>query len=288
MRYNRIKAVLDEKELTQKWLAAHIGVSTVTVNFWCSNKSQPSLKTLFEIAEALQTPAFALIHEDEPQKKEQVLIVGASGHSKVIIDTFEKEGRYEIIGLLDTKKTKGSNVLGHTVLGTDDQLPELLKKYPFCKLFVAIGDNWIRQRVVSSLLEVLPNVQFASTIHPSVSIGKKTCIGKGVAILAGAVINCDTTIGDFAIVNTKAGIDHDSTLAEFSSLGPNAATGGNVSIGKGTAVGIAATIKHGVTIGNHTVIGAGAVVLNDCGDHVVSYGAPAKEIRSRKVGEPYL
>ena len=53
MRYNRIKEELDEQELSQKWLSDQIGVSVVTVNFWCSNKSQPSIKTLFRIGEAL-------------------------------------------------------------------------------------------------------------------------------------------------------------------------------------------------------------------------------------------
>ena len=38
----------------------------------------------------------------------------------------------------------------------------------------------------------------------------------------------------------------------------------------------------------HTVIGAGAVLLENCGDHLVSYGVPAKERRSRKQGETYL
>lgn len=47
---NRIKVVLVEKQRTSKWLAEHLGKSENTVSKWCSNKTQPSLDTLLEIA----------------------------------------------------------------------------------------------------------------------------------------------------------------------------------------------------------------------------------------------
>tara|TARA_X000000950_G_scaffold170036_1_gene207350 strand:+ start:775 stop:972 length:198 start_codon:yes stop_codon:yes gene_type:complete len=63
MKYNRIKEILEEKGLTQKWLSDEIGVSVVTVNFWCSNKSQPSIKTLFQIADCLKFQPKELLNE---------------------------------------------------------------------------------------------------------------------------------------------------------------------------------------------------------------------------------
>ena len=50
---NRIKAVLAEKQLTGKWLAEEIGKSENTISKWCSNKVQPSLEVLLEIATLL-------------------------------------------------------------------------------------------------------------------------------------------------------------------------------------------------------------------------------------------
>ncbi|KGF16051.1 helix-turn-helix transcriptional regulator [Prevotella amnii] len=47
---NRIKVVLVEKQRTSKWLAEQLGKSENTVSKWCSNKTQPSLDTLLEIA----------------------------------------------------------------------------------------------------------------------------------------------------------------------------------------------------------------------------------------------
>ena len=63
MRYNRIKEELEEQEFSQKWLSDQIGVSVVTVNFWCSNKSQPSIKTLFEISKVLKITPDRLLNK---------------------------------------------------------------------------------------------------------------------------------------------------------------------------------------------------------------------------------
>lgn len=51
---NRLKAVLAEKQVTNKWLAEKMNLSTTTVSRWCTNKTQPSLETLVEIAEILK------------------------------------------------------------------------------------------------------------------------------------------------------------------------------------------------------------------------------------------
>lgn len=220
--------------------------------------------------------------------EQTVMIAGSSGHLKVIIDIIEKEGRYKILGLLDPVKDVGAEVSGYEVIGRDEDLPDLLSRHVGCKVFVAIGDNWLRQRVVNKLITVSPNIDFATAIHPSAQIGKGVRIGKGVAIMAGSVINSDTVIGDFTIVNTKASIDHDCRMLEFSSLAPDATVGGNVTIGKYSAISIGATVKHGLTIGNHSVIGAGALLMKDCADNVIMYGVPAKEIRKHEIGEKYL
>ena len=50
---NRIKAVLAEKQLTSKWLAERLDKSENTISKWCSNKVQPSLENLVEIAKIL-------------------------------------------------------------------------------------------------------------------------------------------------------------------------------------------------------------------------------------------
>jgi len=58
---NRIKVVLVEKQRTSKWLAEQLGKSENTVSKWCSNKVQPSLESLVEIARILELDVRELI-----------------------------------------------------------------------------------------------------------------------------------------------------------------------------------------------------------------------------------
>ena len=59
--FNRLKVVLAEQQKTGKWLAGQIGKSNCTVSKWCSNSVQPDLKTLNEIAYALEIDVKDLI-----------------------------------------------------------------------------------------------------------------------------------------------------------------------------------------------------------------------------------
>ncbi|EOS13278.1 hypothetical protein C825_004885 [Parabacteroides sp. ASF519] len=58
---NRIKVVLAEKQRTNRWLAEQMGKSENTISRWCSNKSQPSIAQLQEIANLLDIDVRTLI-----------------------------------------------------------------------------------------------------------------------------------------------------------------------------------------------------------------------------------
>lgn len=62
-KYNCIKQVLKKKKRQGKWLAAQLEVDEGTVSRWCRNVQQPSLPTLFRIAELLEVPPADLLGE---------------------------------------------------------------------------------------------------------------------------------------------------------------------------------------------------------------------------------
>jgi putative transcriptional regulator len=66
---NRIKAVLQEKGVTQIWLAEQLGKSYNMVNAYVQNRQQPRLEVLFEIARILGVEAKELISNVECNKK---------------------------------------------------------------------------------------------------------------------------------------------------------------------------------------------------------------------------
>lgn len=219
---------------------------------------------------------------------ENIIIFGASGHAKVTIDIFERLGGYRILGILDSNKSRGQEIFGYLILGDENHIPTLLRNHPDVKFFVAIGDNWNRQIIVSKIRSYAPSTKFASAIHPSAIIGKNVHLGEGIAIMPGVVINSESYIGDFTIVNTKSSVGHECRLARYSSLAPNATLGGDVTIGDFSAVLISSTLVNGIQIGVHSVIGAGTLVLKNVGDFTVFYGSPGKVVRQREVGDRYL
>jgi len=217
-----------------------------------------------------------------------IIIIGSSGHAKVIIDIIEREGKYKIVGLVDRYRNIGEQTLGYEVLGDEEDLPHLIKTHSLSGAIVAIGDNFIRAKVVAQVREICPYLTFVSVIHPESSIAKDVSIGEGTVIMAGAIVNSSCSIGRFCILNTNSSLDHDSVMEDFSSLAPRVTTGGSCRIGGYAAISIGAILIHGIHIGEHTVIGAGSTVLKHLESFKVAYGTPAKVIRERNIGEKYL
>jgi len=219
---------------------------------------------------------------------DNIVIIGSSGHAKVVIDIVRLEGRHNVVGLLDRFRAVGERTLGHTVLGKEEDLPGLMREHALTGVFVAIGDNDVRSKVAERIGEICPDLPFVSAIHPTASIAMDVQIGDGTVVMAGVSINPCCSIGRFCILNTRSSLDHDSVLEDFASLAPGVTTGGNCRIGRCSAVGIGAVLIDGIHVGEHTVIGAGSLVMKSIGTSVVAYGTPAKAIRDRRPGDRYL
>lgn len=52
---NRIRVVLAERDLNNKWLADKLGKDQATVSKWITNTTQPNLETMMQIAKVLET-----------------------------------------------------------------------------------------------------------------------------------------------------------------------------------------------------------------------------------------
>lgn len=66
--YNKIKVVLADKKRTNKDLADYLKVQPATVSRWCTNTSQPSIETLFKIADYLEVPVSTLLAESNQKR----------------------------------------------------------------------------------------------------------------------------------------------------------------------------------------------------------------------------
>lgn len=68
--YNRIKQALKEKGIMQRWLSEQTGIDRSQISRFCTNKSQPNLEQLFQIAKALQVQPCDLLGDGEDDTNE--------------------------------------------------------------------------------------------------------------------------------------------------------------------------------------------------------------------------
>lgn len=176
----------------------------------------------------------------------------------------------------------GKHEQGYYTVDEED-LPSLIEEYGITSAIVAIGDNWVRAKVI----ERLP-LPVTTAISPSATIARGVAIGDGTVICPGAIIGPDCTIGRGCLINTRSSLDHDSVMEDYSSLAPASTTGGNVRIGTYSAICLGAHIIHRIEIGSHCVIGASSLVCKNVDSYSVVYGVPAKYIRSRNADAKYL
>ena len=192
----------------------------------------------------------------------KIIIIGASGHGKVIADIAVKNGYEDIVFLDDNEKI--NECAGFPVVGkTSDAIQMDGDK------IVAIGNADIREKIQKDIKAV-------TLTHPSAVISRRVEIGEGTVIMAGAVINSDTVIGKGCIINTGASVDHDCRLGDYVHVSVGAHVAGTVNIGDRTWIGAGATVKNNIDICDGCMIGAGAVVVSDIIEKGVYMGVPAK------------
>ena len=205
-------------------------------------------------------------------ESESVVIIGSSGHAKVVIELLWAEGRYQILGC--TGLAESGLILGKVrVLGTDTILPALLAR-GIKRAFVAIGDNRLRLRLLRQVSEM--GFELINAVSPNAVVSPSATLHSGIAIMAGAIINASAQIGDGVIINTNAGVDHDCIIGTCAHIGPGSAVAGNVDVGREAFLGAGTCVVPGVRIGCRAIIGAGSVVVRDIPDDVTAMGVPAR------------
>lgn len=219
---------------------------------------------------------------------DNIVLFGSGLNANVCIDILEKENKFNIVGIVDSKSDIGSKLYGYEVLGRQEDILEIIKVYNIHGGIITIGDSYSRKLVRDVILAIIPEFVFINAIHCSAIIGRNVSLGKGIVIGAGVIINPSCIIGDFCHIYTGVILEHDCILNEFSQMAAGSVTGGKVIIGKQASVTLGVTIVDRIKIGENTVVGSGSVVLKDLPDNVVAYGIPAKIIRTRKPGEKFL
>jgi sugar O-acyltransferase (sialic acid O-acetyltransferase NeuD family) len=198
-----------------------------------------------------------------------LIIIGAGGHAKVVVDIANALG-CNILGFLDDN-TAINEFANLKQLGKIEDCTKYIDK---AKFVIAIGNNTVRKRIAEEY-----NLKFATFIHPSAVVSPNATIGEGSVVMPLCVINSNTQIGEHCIINTAAIVEHDNTIGDFSHISPNATLCGTVNIGDMCHIGAAATVINNTNICSDCIIGAGAVVTKDINKSGTYVGVPAKVIK---------
>ncbi len=190
---------------------------------------------------------------------ESIVLIGGGGHCKSVIDVIEQEGQFQIVGIVDRFGSSKSSVMDYPVIGCDDDLEVLSKKYRFALVTVGqITPSELRAKLFNKAKKVgfiLPII-----ISPRAYVSKYTTIGDGSVVMHDALININAVIEDNCIINSKALIEHDAVVGCNCHVSTQSIVNGGAIIGSGTFVGSGAIIREGVSIPENSFIKAGSLV----------------------------
>lgn len=199
---------------------------------------------------------------------EQVIVLGAGGHGKVVADAVLSAGD-TVLGFLDDSAEKTS-VWDLPVLGPMDRWTEYVHRARFV---FGLGNNALRRRLAEQL-----RVNWYTAVHPTARLGRGVTLGEGTVVLAGAVLNADAAVGPHCIINTGAVIEHDCRVGTCSHISPRAVLCGTVFVGEEVHIGACAVVRNNLQICSHTVVGAGGVVVRDITEAGTYVGNPVRRL----------
>lgn len=196
---------------------------------------------------------------------QNIIIIGAGGHSRSVIDILESLNEYKILGLVDNQLKPGSVVGEYTVIGSDLDLKKLQTSSKFA--FIAIGqikNPFLRSEIYKNLRKL--DFDLPIVISPSAIVSDKSEIGDGTVVMNGAIINAGAKIGSNCIINTGAIVEHDVNIGDNTHISTNSVINGNASVGKFTFVGSGSVIRNDISVGDECIVPMGSVIYKNIND----------------------
>jgi sugar O-acyltransferase (sialic acid O-acetyltransferase NeuD family) len=174
--------------------------------------------------------------------KEQILLIGGGGHCKSCIDVIEQEGLFAIADIVDLPEKFGEKVFCYPVLGTDEELPDLVKSCP--KVLITLGQikSPVRRMKLFNDLQQM-GALFPVIQSPLAYISPHAQVADGTIIMHHALINAGAQVGRNCIINTKALVEHDAIIEDHCHISTGAVVNGGVKIGSGSFFGSNAVCK---------------------------------------------
>jgi len=190
----------------------------------------------------------------------KIIIIGAGGFGREILDTIcyinQTIKKYEVVGFIDNKISKGSLVNGLAVLGNENEL----EYYSDASLVIGIADPHARKRYFEHYKD---RFDFPVIVHPTAIISDFALIGAGSLIQAFCIVAANSVLGNCVAVNARSGIGHDASVGDYTSIQSYCDITGNNSVGELCFFGTGVKLIPGLVIASECYLCAGTVVFKD-------------------------
>jgi sugar O-acyltransferase (sialic acid O-acetyltransferase NeuD family) len=198
--------------------------------------------------------------------KPSLIMIGAGGHARSCIDVIEQQGQYQIAGLIGMLDEVYSQHLGYAVIGTDNDLPELVKTYQYALITVGqVQSADHRVRLYQKAKQI--GFQLPIVIAPTAHVSKYAILGAGSVVMNGTIVGVGAKVGNNCIINNCSLIEHDVTIEDHCHISTGAILNGDVTVGAGSLIGSGSVIKQGVVIGKGCLIGMGLTIRHNLSDN---------------------
>lgn len=179
-----------------------------------------------------------------------IVLVGAGGHAKALVETIRARGGY-VSTYVDARradwldadrKSSDDDVwpdLGSVVLGIGGMAPDALERR--LALFASYTKRGFKAEPV---------------VHASAWISESARLGAGSVVLANAILQPAVCIGEAVIINSGAIVEHDSIVGDGAHIAPGAIVLGNCRIGRCCMIGAGAVVLQGTEVPDGTLVTA--------------------------------
>jgi sugar O-acyltransferase (sialic acid O-acetyltransferase NeuD family) len=210
----------------------------------------------------------------------RLVLIGSGGHARevleIALDCREHGLDIEPVGFIDEDPQRHGLILGgFPVLGGFDWFES--PAHRDVEVVAATGSPALCRKF--ALAAHALGLRFVSVVSPHAHVSPMACIGQGVMVFPGVVVNIGARIGNHVTLNVGATVSHDTTVGAYCNINPGVRLAGEVCIGEGCYVGMGANVIQQVSIGAGSIIGAGAVVIRDVPPAVTAVGVPARVVK---------